>query len=195
MDWLFGSRYRLWIINTTSQFSIYSWEKWSLLLPSIDLIVKLSKDSAYIRTFQSFVHENKWLGFGRMKWNEDNNWKWTNKYRSKEYSNRMLSFYGTEIWAPDWNQCCKVRITPKIFIQVYHYPNIEKIREGIVLALPKKIAEKNEIVIESGLKEILKLIPNSTLSVKDRYWTPSRNFPNRIEDINNLELEKIIYNA
>jgi hypothetical protein len=193
MDWLYGNRYRLWVINTTSQAFLYTWERWSLLLPGMDSIVKPSKDLAYIRTFQCFEPENKWLGFGRMQWSEENNRKWTAKYRSEEYSAKTWAFFNTQIWAPDWNLCYDKGITPQLFIMVYHYPTLEKIREGIVIAFPKKIAEKNAVIITSNLKNLLSLIPGATLSAVNRSWTSCRKFPNRIEDINSWELEKLIY--
>ena len=192
MNWLFGNRYELWVINTRSKVEIYLWKNWKSISPNIDKLIRLSENQPYIRTFQSFG-ENKWLGFGRMKWNEENNLKWTKKYRSKEYNDKELQFLGTEIWTPDWNQCYKTGKTPEIFIQVYHYPNLEKIREGIVIAIPQRIVNKNESIIKSSLEKIMEKIPNSTLSKIKRYWNPGFKFVNRIEDINNWELEKIVY--
>lgn len=193
MDWIFGHKYRVWVINTTSQAFIYTWEKWSLLFPSVDSLVKITNSDAYIRTFQSFELENRWLGFGRMKWNEENNRKWTTKFRREAYAAKNLTFYGTEIWAPDWKQCCDKGVFPDIFINLYHYPTVEKIREGIVIAIPKKIAQMNEVLIEATLQNIIRQIPNSSLSVIDRSWTPKGKFLNRIEDMNPQELEKIVY--
>jgi hypothetical protein len=193
MNWLFGYKYRVWVINTTSQAFLYTWEKWNVLLPSVDSLVKMTNRDAYIRTFQSFEFENKWLGFGRMKWNEENNRKWTTKYRNEEYAAKKLTFYGTEIWAPDWNQCSDKGIFPDLFIHLYHHPTVEKIREGLVIAIPKKIAQKNQSQIETTIQNFIRQIPDSTLSVVERSWTPGGKFPNRIEDMNPQELEKIVY--
>ena len=192
MNWIFGNKYKLWVINTSSKAEIYLWKNWHLISPNINNLLNLSNHPSHIRTFQSFG-DNKWLGFGRMKWNEENNLKWTTKYRSEAYNDKELQFLGTEIWAPDWNQCSKTGKTPEVFIQIYHYPNLKKIREGIVIAMPQSIVKKNESSIKSNIEKIMERIPNSTLSEVKRYWSAGRKFVNKIEDINNWELEKIVY--
>ncbi|MCP1994374.1 hypothetical protein [Flavobacterium sp. HSC-61S13] len=35
-----------------------------------------------------------------MKWNLENNKKWTQKYKTEEFTNLNLEFFGTEIWSP-----------------------------------------------------------------------------------------------
>lgn len=69
-------------INTISNYKIDDWENWQNLFTVFDkLLNELNlNNQACIRTFQSFEFENKWLGFGRVKWNLENNRKWTKKY-------------------------------------------------------------------------------------------------------------------
>jgi len=79
-----GKSYQLLIINTPRECKLYLWENWSVILPAIEEVVNLTKKQAYIRTFQSYEFENKWLGFGRMKWSQKNNLLWTSKYRTND---------------------------------------------------------------------------------------------------------------
>jgi hypothetical protein len=192
MEWLFGVKYKVWVINTTTKSEIYLWKNWKSILPSINELVNLSQHQAYLRTFQSIEFENRRLGFGRMKWNKENNIKWTTKFRTKEYEKKNLKFDNTEIWAPDWNYCYREGKQPEIFINVYHFPNIEKIQEGILIAIPNKIAKRNKELLENKLNQILAAIPHSNLSLISRRWMPNRKFPNRIEDMNPQELTKIV---
>ena len=133
MRWWTYKRYRLWVINTDKEAFLYKWDNWKLLMPSIDKLLKLTKEKAFIRTNQSFEFENKWLGFGRMTWDEENNVKWTTKYRTADNESR-LQFFGTEIWAPDWNEFVKSGVPPDIFVKLYNIPNSQTTRQGLIIA-------------------------------------------------------------
>jgi hypothetical protein len=192
-DAMFGATYSVWVINTELDAQLYIWDNWKKIYPQIASLLKLVTKQAYIRTFQSFEFENKWLAFGRMKWNLDNNEKWTTKYRTDETKSKSLQFFGTEIWAPDWNHCCNTGETPELFVNVYHQFNSDKLKEGILIAMPKRSVMKNEKIITSIVESIQGMIPDATLSTTERYWTPSKGFHNRIEDMNPQELESIVY--
>ena len=191
-DSIFGAAYKVWVINMESDVQLYMWENWVRVYPEIDSLVRLATTQAYIRTFQSFEYENKWLGFGRMKWNEANNRKWTSKYRSDEFKEKKLQFFGTEIWAPDWNKCYKTGETPELFVNVYNHPYADKHQEGIVIAMPKRAVIKHEELINSIIESIHEALSDSTLSIIERFWTPGKGFPNRIEDMTPHELAKIM---
>ncbi|GAB7258309.1 hypothetical protein [Polaribacter sp. OB-PA-B3] len=192
MEWLFGIKYKVWIINTNSKSELYLWENFKTIYPNINSLLEISEKSAYIRTFQSYEYENKWLGFGRMKWNEENNIKWTKKYRNEIDLNRKLQFYSTEIWKPDWNFCCENGKSPNLYFNLYNYENLSYLKEGIIIAIPKKLVKSNLEIIEKNLVEIKKKIKNSTISEKERTWKPSGEFLNNIEDMNPQEMKKII---
>jgi hypothetical protein len=192
IDAIFGATYKVWVINTESDAHLYAWDNWKKIYPQIDSLLKLVTYQAHIRTFQSFEFENKWLGFGRMKWNEEKNRKWTSKYRTDEFKERRLQFFGTEIWTPDWNHCYNTGETPELFINIYNHSNSDKNQEGIIIAIPKRTVLKDEKLANSIIEKIQGLVPDSTLSIIERYWTQSKGFPNRIEDMNLQELENII---
>ena len=192
IDRIFGINYKIWVVNSKSEAFLYLWDNWKMLYPEINNLVTLATGQAYIRTFQSFEFEHKWLGFGRMSWTEKNNKKWTSKYRTAEFKEKNLQFFGTEIWSPDWNFCFQTGETPEIYVQVYHHSNSENVREGIVIAMPKRTMEKNEELIITSIKTIQNSIFDSELSSIERYWTPGKGFLNRIEDMNPQELEKIV---
>jgi len=185
----------LWVINTPSNAHLYLWENWKNILPFIDTLVKLSSSQAHIRTNQALEHENNWLGFGRMVWNKANNEKWTKKFRENEYANANITLYDTQIWAPDWNQHCKTGVPPDIFIYLYNNPNDNVIKEGIVISMPKRTFNNNEELIESVLNNLLKTIPNSTLSQTTRNWNPSNGYVNEIQHINNWEIMRVLKNV
>ena len=191
MSWWKYRRYRLWVINTDKKAVLYKWDNWKLLIPSIDNLVKLTKERPFIRTYQSFEFENKWLGFGRMIWSEENNKKWTTKFRTTENEAR-LQFFGTEIWAPDWNRCCDSGRSPEIFIKVYNNPTSPKIQEGLIIAISRRLSLTQREMIETELQRLTQLIPDSTLTMTTRYWNPWLKFVNNIEDMNTDELEKIV---
>lgn len=188
---IFGKPYKVWVINTKVEVSLFTWENWKHIYLIVDQLLAIVDSKADIRTFQSFESENRWLGFGRMSWNEESNKKWTSKYRSKEYVKPNLLFYNTEIWSPDWNYCLKANRTPDIFINVY-CTDFASLKEGLLIAIPKPIAKKNEALISSSILSIQKLIAGSTLSSVDRYWTQSKNFPNHLHHINPHELMDIV---
>jgi len=185
----------LWVINTSSDAHLYLWENWKNIFPLIDTLVTLSPSKAYIRTNQALEHQSNWLGFGRMIWNKENNEKWTKKYRENEYANEKVTFFDTQIWAPDWNQHCETNIPPDIFVHLYNNPNDKIIKEGIVISMPERTFSNNKSVIESVLNKLLKVIPNSTLAQTTRSWWPSKGFPNQIQDINNWEIKKVLENV
>jgi hypothetical protein len=184
-------RYTLWVINTNNEVDLYKWDNWKSLIPSIDSLFKLTREKAFIRSFQSFEFENKWLGFGRMTWDENNNKKWTTKYRTPENASR-LQFFGTEIWAPDWNQFYASGMPPDIFVKLYSNPNSQTAREGLIIAIPRRLSLKHKDVIETELQRLTTLIPGSRLTTTTRYWKPWLRFVNNIEDMSPQELEKII---
>lgn len=192
MDWLFRNKYKLWLINTTESPKLYLWENWKALLPNLNPLVELSVNKPYIRSFQGYENKDEYLGFGRMQWSRKNNIKWTSKYRNNEPAQKDLQFFGTEVWSPDWNQCLDRGVYPDIYIKLYHNEQVDEIKEGILIAIPKRIAKKNHQMIESNINEIQQQIPMSTLSIEERLWLPSKKFPNRIEDMNPHELAKII---
>jgi len=51
------------------------------LWPEVGGAYNLTTEQAYIRSFQAHETEHRWLGFGRMRWNEKNNILWTTKYQ------------------------------------------------------------------------------------------------------------------
>lgn len=191
MKWKYR-RYKLWVINTQAIANLYLWEKWKLLLPSLDILINLTTEPAFIRSFQSYEFENRWLGFGRMKWNEENNVKWTTKYMSSEIGDKKPDFSHTEIWAPDWNQVYDKDMPPDIFVQLYNFPMLEKIKEGIVIAMPKSIYNKNKVLVDSELTKLMNEIPGSTISTLARSWWPGWKIRNHIGDITGQEIEKIV---
>lgn len=179
-------------INTTEDFKIDNWENWKQIFPSIDFLIRLidCKNETYIRTFQSFEFKNIWLGFGRMKWNEQNNQQWTTKFKLDEFSNKKLQFFNTEIWCPDWNHYEKAGETPNIFINVYTESDSNT---GLIIAIKKgKLFSQNKLPINSILNEIKSLIPNSNLRKVERYWKASLGFQNEIQDMSFNELDIIL---
>lgn len=191
MRWWTYRRYRLWVINTNKEAFLYKWENWKLLMPSIDKLLSLTKDKAFIRTSQIFESENKWLGFGRMTWNEENNIQWTTKYRTSD-NESQLKFLGTEIWAPDWNEFIKSGVPPDTFVKLYNIPNSQTTRQGLIIAIARRLSLHQKDMIETELMRMLKLIPDSTLTMTTRLWHPWFRFDNNIEDMNPHELERII---
>ena len=172
--------------------NLYLWDKWKLLFPSLDVVINLTTEPAFIRSFQSYEYENRWLGFGRMKWNEKNNIKWSTEYRKGIRGDKVPRFFHTEIWAPDWNRVCDDGMPPDIFVQLYNFPTFQNIREGLVIAMPKSLYNKNRILIESELKKMMAEIPASTISTSTRGWWPGWKIGNQIGDINIQEIEKIV---
>lgn len=154
--------------------------------------VKPDNRKAFIRSFQSYEYENRWLGFGRMKWNQENNIKWTTKYRSGNIGDKIPEFFNTEIWAPDWVRVCDDDMPPDIFIQLYNFPTLENIMEGIIIAMPKSLYNKNKLLVDSELIKLVNQIPDSTLSTTTRSWYAELRIRNEIGDINNQEIEKIV---
>ena len=160
-------------------------------MPSIDKLLTLTTEKAFIRTSQSFEFENKWLGFGRMTWDENNNVKWTTKYRTIDNESK-LHFYQTEIWAPDWNEFNKSGVPPDVYVKLYNNPNSQTTREGLIIAIPKRMSLKRGVLIENEIQRLTELIPNSTLTMTTRLWYPWFRFVNNIDDMNPHELEKVI---
>lgn len=167
-------------INTISNYKIDDWANWQNLLPVFDnLLNELNlNNQACIRTFQSFEFENKWLGFGRMKWNLESNKKWTEKYKSTDYSDKKLEFHNTEIWSPDWNLFYKKDELPKFFANIYS----EDINNGITIVFNKSLFIENEGRILYFIEEVRKIISDAELVKFERYWKPSSGFVNNIED-------------
>ncbi|MFD1145486.1 hypothetical protein ACFQ4C_30450 [Larkinella insperata] len=193
MEAMWGINYTVWVINSASAVQLYVWDNWKAIYPELDTLLTLSNHPAYIQTFQSFGG-NSWLAFGRMRWNEENNTKWTSKYRTQEYSHEKLEFMGTKIWAPDCNHCYKKGQTPELYIHTYSYSHSENPLEGLLIAMPKQLAKQNKAFITSKLVAIQKRILNSSIYYLERYWTPSNGFLNRIEDMNYHELTSLILN-
>lgn len=150
MRWWTYRRYRLWVINTDQEAFLYKWDNWKLLMPSIDKLLTLTKEKAFVKTSQSLEFENKWLGFGRMTWSEESNRRWTTKYRTPENESR-LQFYDTEIWAPDWNEVGRTNVPPDIYIKLYNIARFKSIKEGLIIAMPRRLAIKQKAIIESEL--------------------------------------------
>lgn len=193
MKWTY-SRYRLWVINTNSEARLYEWDNWKQLFPCIDRLVKITAEPAYIRTFQTYESEGKQLPFGRMKWDEGNNEKWTTKFRNVNAALDVRFFY-TEIWAPDWKQVGDSGIPPDIYVRLYNNPNKDLIKEGLIIAIRRPLAKKHSAVVESELEKLNALIPNSKLKMTTRFWSPGWSFLNHIPDMNEWELAKFMKDA
>ncbi|MNJ98392.1 hypothetical protein D3C87_161580 [compost metagenome] len=191
MKWKYRT-YKLWVINTKTEANLYLWDKWKALLPSLDALINLTSEPAFIRSFQSYEFENRWLGFGRMKWNEESNIKWTTKYINVKTRDKIPDFSHTEIWAPDWNRVCDEDMPPDIFVKLYNFPRLEEIKEGIIIAMPKSLYNKNKGLVELELTKLTNEIPGATISTSTRSWWPGWKIRNQIGDINPQEIEKII---
>jgi hypothetical protein len=190
MRWWSYRRYRLWVINTDKVAFLYKWDNWKLLMPSLDKLLALTKEKAFIKTSQSFEFENKWLGFGRMIWSEENNKKWTTKFRTPENESR-LKFFDTEVWSPDWHEVERSGVPPDIYFRLYNI-DFHSIREGLIIAIPSRMAKRHNETIEFEVRRLTNLIPNSTLTTTTRLWQPWFKFDNHIEFMNPQELEMII---
>ena len=181
LDKIIIPKYIVFNINSSSIFEVNDWNFYRGIYEILDSIIKeydLTSIS-YIRTFQSFDFDNKWLVFGRMKWNLENNKKWTQKYKAKEYLNKNLQFFDTEIWSPDWNHFDKTGDLPKFFSKVYN----ENGNQGIFIALELRMYNNNPDFIEKSIQNIKELIPYSEVKNFKRYWTASSGFHNNIQDI------------
>ncbi len=187
--------YRLWVVNTTAEAQLYLWENYKLLFPHIDALVGISPVKAFIRSLQSMEGKSGFLGFGRMAWSKENNEKWTKKYRGNRNDHANITFFKTQIWAPDWNHHCKTGVPPDIFLEVYNYKNDHKIGEGLIVTIPDIIYRKKTEFIDTTIHKIMKAIPKSKLSVVIRTWNPGGGFPNQIQDINSWEISKVVSNA
>lgn len=157
----------------------------------MDSLVKLAREKAFIRTYQSLEFENKWLPFGRMMWIEENNHHWTTKYRTPDYESR-LRFFSTEIWAPDWNEYSRTGKSPDLYVRLFHHPSSQIAREGILIALPRRLSIKYEQVVDKALQTLVELIPDAEVSRATRFWTPWGKFVNNISDMNFHEIEQIL---
>jgi hypothetical protein len=185
-------KYQLWIVNTASESHLYLWSNWKHLFPWVDKLVSLSPTKAFIRSVQAIPHQNSRLGFGRMAWSRENNEKWTRQYRENESEKAGVSFYCTQIWAPDWNQFDRTGIPPDIFLQLYNYPSSQITREGLIIAIARSIAKENATTIEPAIAGISKFIPDSVVGKISRSWSPGSGFPNHIQDMNNWELQRVL---
>lgn len=143
------------------------------------------------KRFSPLKNENRWLGFGRMSWNEENNLKWTSKYRTAEYCERELTFSSTEIWAPHWNECFRANQRPNMFVSIYHL-NFEDIRHGLLIAIPLRLVKEREDFISSRISAIQQFVDGSAVSLVDRHWTPGGQFPNHMDDMTPHELMRVI---
>ncbi len=191
MRWL-AHKYQLWIVNTASESQLYLWQNWERLFPWVDKFLSLSPAKAFIRSVQGIQPENSRLGFGRMAWSRENNEKWTKQYRENESAKSGVSFYRTEIWAPDWNQVDRSGMPPDIFVQLYNYPSSQTTREGLIIAITRSIAKENAAAIEPAIAGISTIIPDSVVRKISRSWSPGSGFPNHIQDMNNWELQKVL---
>lgn len=181
LDKIIIPKYIVFNINSSFVFEINDWNFYKDIYEIIDTIIKeyALSSNTYIRTFQSFEFNNKWLGFGRMKWNLENNKKWTQKYKTKEYSNMNLQFFDTEIWSPDRNHFDKTGDLPKFFSKIYN----ENTNKGIFIVLELTMYNDNPDFINKSIQNIKELIPQSEIKIFHRYWTPSSGFHNNIQDI------------
>jgi hypothetical protein len=191
MKWK-NQKYQMWVVNTASESQLYLWDNWKNLLPLLNSLMSLSPAKAFIRTAQGIDNNNSLLGFGRMAWSKESNEKWTKKYRENEAEEERVSFYDTQIWAPDWNQFDQTGMPPDLFVQLYNYPNSQTTREGLVIAIARGIAAQNSAIIEPAMAEISNIVQDSTVVKTTRSWWPGSGFPNQIQDINNWELEKLL---
>lgn len=191
LNWRYRS-YHIWVINTTIECNLYLWDNWCLLLPSLDTLVRLTAEPAFIRTFQAEKYKKHWLGFGRMKWNEENNIKWTTKYRESNPSENEIEFHNTEIWAPDWKHVCDTGIPPDIFICLYHYPTVHEIREGLTIALPRSFYKKNQQLVNETLVSLSACVRGANLYETKRDWWGRTASRNNIEDMGPQDIKRII---
>lgn len=179
-------------VNTNQDFEIDNWENWNKVFPLIDSLIKLigCENETFIRTFQCFEFENNWLGFGRMKWNDQNNQKWTTKYKTEEFSDKKLEFFNTEIWSSDWNHYDKTGETPIFFINIYKESDLNT---GLIIAIKKKHYKQNELSLNSLFDKIKIIIPNSNVRKIERYWKV--NFfssQNEIQDMSFYHLDEVM---
>ena len=69
LDKVIAPKYIVFNISSSASFEVNNWGFYKDIYEIVDAILKeynLTSD-AYIRTFQSFEFDPKWLGFGRMK--------------------------------------------------------------------------------------------------------------------------------
>ncbi|MES2559001.1 MAG: hypothetical protein V4590_04640 [Bacteroidota bacterium] len=191
MRWTY-QRYRLWVINSSEELDLYVWDNWKALMPPINLLLTMTAEKVNIRSFQQYIRENRWLGFGPMIWNEECNLKWTTTYQHPKHKLKKLRFHKTEIWAPHWNQVNKDNIPPEVYIRLYHYPDHEKIKEGFLIAIPVSLYKIHQVFIDTALTQLLEAIPHSSIHTTTRFWTPLWKSANNIADMNPVELEKIV---
>lgn len=161
-------------------------------MPHIDSILKVTTQKAFIKSFQGFGFENKWLGFGRMSWTEANNINWTTRYRTTE---RQPRFFATVITAPEFNKprnFWEGDVNTDVYIQLYRYENFPPISEGLIIAIEKDFVSENNTWLDVSLSRLKELIPNSTITKIVRSWKPWFRFDNEIQDMNPHEIRSIV---
>ena len=190
-NWRYRS-YHIYVIHTSACCNLYLWDNWQHLFTLVDRLIKLTTQPAFIRTFQAYRYDNKWLVFGRMKWSKENNIKWTNKHLGNKPDHDRPDFYKTEIWAPDWNAVCDTDFPPDVYVSLYHHPDTQLLKEGMLIALPKSIYQKKQILVDDTLMQLTAKIPGAKISFAKRGWWGQTAKRNSIESLNPQELLKII---
>lgn len=97
-----------------------------------------------------------------MSWSEENNVKWTSKYRKEEYSERELTFFSTEVSAPDWNECLHANRRPNMFVNIYHL-NFEDLRHKLLIAIPLRLVKKHEDFISAMILAVQQVVDGSAV--------------------------------
>ena len=146
------------LVSNEAEKPIYRWAQWQHIASALESVLAITEDLPVIRSCQVSHDSYKNLPFGRMKWSDKNNEKWTEKYQSVDPSVRFIN---AEIWSPDWNTMASEHRTPSVFVQVEARPT-SKFAQALTIAVREPEYTNNLSVVRHAVEKIQRMIPCST---------------------------------
>lgn len=177
---------------------IWYWEKWRLLIPSLDELLRVARGPASIRSTQLLDNRRKTMKFGRINWRDRDQQKWTHGSPMTLNSCSTWTFQDTELWAPSWNQCERENLAPDVFLAIAGnavYRRSTAFGSVIVFSVVRELSSRENRLVTLVIDQLRQLTEPKLVAHRQRPWGRSTRdglgFFDSLQELHVLGLFKV----
>lgn len=161
-------RLRIACLADMSDLLLHRWENWSRVLPAMTALVERLPRPTNISSYQTAPGSEKALPFGRMRWSEANNRRWTTEYLEGPGA---AEFNEASFWSPSRRSSIEQGEDPAFYARIQHLAGFG---QSFVLALRLDQLPAAAAAADAVLDAVTALLPDAKLLICDRRWEERR---------------------
>ena len=167
---------------------LWWWENWRQLMPELGALLHVARGPALVRSTQYLPNRSGTVKFGRIRWNERDQQKWTHGSPSNFDSSPGWRFLSAELWAPAWTQCARENCAPDVFMVIASerlFGDATSFEPVIVFAVASELVSRNAELVTRVVERLGEIVNPKLVANQRRPW--GRSLPSGVGYTNSIQ--------